>query len=320
LVEILVCRTELEKQVVFDLSSKGNAIRCARRLHHKDTRGEAMKEFKGKVAVITGAASGIGRALADRAVQEGMKAVLADVEAEALAKTEASLKASGATVLAVQTDVSQARDVAALAQKTLEVFGAVHLLCNNAGVGTEAAVWESTLEEWEWVIGVNLWGVIHGVRAFVPPMLAQDTECHIVNTASMAGLISGPGLGAYKVTKHAVVSLSETLYHELAERGAKVSVSVLCPGFVNTRITESARNRPGHLSPKAPVGAASGARWEAIRKLVPTGIPPVQVADAVFAAVRNDQFYILTHPEAKEAVRTRMEDILQERAPTPPQP
>ena len=279
-----------------------------------------MKEFKGKVAVITGAASGIGRALADRCVQEGMKAVLADVEVEALAKTEASLKASGATVLAVQTDVSQARDVAALAQKTLEVFGAVHLLCNNAGVGTEAAIWESTLEEWEWVMGVNLWGVIHGVRAFVPLMLAQDTECHIVNTASMAGLISGPGLGAYKVTKHAVVSLSETLYHELAERGARVRVSVLCPGIVNTRIMESARNRPGHLPPTAPLGPASGARWEALRQLVPAGMPPVQVADAVFAALRKDQFYILTHPEGKESVRTRMEDILQERSPTPPGP
>ena len=198
-----------------------------------------MNEFNGKVAVITGAASGIGRALADRCVHEGMKAVLADVEVDALAKTEASLKASGATVLAVQTDVSQARDVAALAEKTVEAFGAVHLLCNNAGVGTEAAVWESTLEEWEWVMGVNLWGVIHGVRTFVPVMLAQDTECHIVNTASMAGLISGPGLGAYKVTKHAVVSLSETLHHELGERGAKIRVSVLCPGIVNTRIMES---------------------------------------------------------------------------------
>lgn len=279
-----------------------------------------MKEFKGKVAVVTGAASGIGRALADRSVQEGMKVVLADVEVEALAKTEAGLKASGATVLAVPTDVSQARDVAALAQKTLAVFGAVHLLCNNAGVGPEAAIWESTLEEWEWVMGVNLWGVIHGVHAFVPLMLAQDTECHIVNTASMAGLISGPGLGAYKVTKHAVVSLSETLHHELAERGAKVRVSVLCPGIVNTRIMESARNRPGHLPPTAPLGPASGARLEALRQLVPAGMPPVQVADAVFAALREERFYILTHPEGKEAVRTRMEDILQERSPPLPGP
>ena len=279
-----------------------------------------MKDFKDKVAVITGAASGIGRALADRCVQEGMKAVLADVEAEPLATAEASLKASGATVLAVQTDVSQVRDVEALAQKTMEAFGAVHVLCNNAGVGTEAAVWESTLAEWEWIVGVNLWGVVHGVRVFVPLMLAQDAECHIVNTASMAGLISGPGLGAYKVTKHGVVTLSETLHHELAERGAKVKVSVLCPGIVNTRIMESARNRPGDLPPTGPRGPASEERWEALRRLVPAGMPAAQVADAVFEALRKDRFYILTHPEGKEAVRTRMEDILQERNPTPPGP
>ena len=279
-----------------------------------------MKDFKDKVAVITGAASGIGRALADRCVQEGMKAVLADVEAEPLATAEASLKASGATVLAVQTDVSQVRDVEALAQKTMEAFGAVHVLCNNAGVGTEAAVWESTLAEWEWVVGVNLWGVVHGVRVFVPLMLAQDAECHIVNTASMAGLIAGPGLGAYKVTKHGVVTLSETLHHELAERGAKVKVSVLCPGIVNTRIMESARNRPGDLPPTGPRGPASEERWEALRRLVPAGMPAAQVADAVFEALRKDRFYILTHPEGKEAVRTRMEDILQERNPTPPGP
>ncbi len=279
-----------------------------------------MREFKDKVAVITGAASGIGRAIADRCVQEGMKVVLADVQLEALTKAEASMKASGATVLAVQTDVSQASDVDALAQKTLEVFGAVHLLCNNAGVGTAAPIWESTIADWEWVIGVNLWGVIHGVRVFVPIMLEEDTECHIVNTASLAGLISSPGLGAYKVTKHAVVTLSETLYHELAERGSKVKVSVLCPGTVSTRIMESERNRPGHLVTMAPLDPAAGARWEALRKGVAAGMPAGQVADAVFDAIRSDQFYILTHPEGKEYVRTRMEDILQRRIPTPPEP
>jgi NAD(P)-dependent dehydrogenase (short-subunit alcohol dehydrogenase family) len=278
-----------------------------------------MKEFKDKVAVITGAASGIGRALADRCVQEGMKVVLADVEGEALTKTEASMKASGATVLAVQTDVSQARDVEALGQKAVEAFGAVHLLCNNAGVaGTPAPLWDSTVADWEWVMCVNLWGVIHGVRVFVPVMLAQDTECHVVNTASMAGLISCPGLGIYKVTKHGVVALSETLYHELAERGAKVKVSVLCPGLVNTRIMESARNRPGDLPTTEPLDAASGAGWEMLRQLVPAGMPPGQVADAVFEAVREDRFYILTHPEEKGYIRKRMEDILQERNPTNP--
>jgi NAD(P)-dependent dehydrogenase (short-subunit alcohol dehydrogenase family) len=279
-----------------------------------------MKEFKDKVAVITGAASGIGRALAERCVQEGMKVVLADVELETLTKAAASMKASGASVLAVRTDVSQAKDIETLAQKVLAAFGAVHLLCNNAGVALEAATWESTLAEWEWIMGVNLWGVIHGVRVFVPLMLAQDVECHVVNTASMAGLISGPGVGAYKVTKHGVVALSETLHHDLAERRAKVKVSVLCPGIVNTRILESARNRPEHIPPTGPLDPACEARWEALRQLVPAGMPPGQVADAVFEAVRKDQFYILTHPDGKEAVRTRMEDILQERNPTSPGP
>jgi len=276
-----------------------------------------MKEFKDKVAVITGAASGIGRALADRCAQEGMKVVLADVEPESLTKAEASMKAAGATVLAVRIDVSQAKDIEALARKTLDTFGAVHLLCNNAGVATDTPIWESPLAEWEWVMGVNLWSVIHGVRVFVPLMLAQDTECHIVNTASLAGLISGPGIGVYKVTKHAVVTLSETLHHDLAERGAKVKVSVLCPGIVNTRLLDSDRNRPSHLSTEAS-GPTSGKRWENIRRLMQTGTPPAQVADAVFAAVAKDQFYILTHPEGKEAVRTRMEDILQERNPNFP--
>ncbi len=279
-----------------------------------------MKEFKDKVAVITGAASGLGRAMAERCAQEGMKVVLADVEVEPLAKTESSMKASGATVLAVKTDVSRATDVEDLAQKTLEAFGAVHLLCNNAGVGTGAAVWESTVAEWEWVIGVNLWGVIHGVRVFVPIMLKQDTECHIVNTASMAGLISGPGLGAYKVTKHAVVTLSETLYHELAERGARVNVSVLCPGVVSTRIMESERNRPGHFPATEPLDPASAARQEALRQRVVAGMPPGHVADVVFEAIRKDQFYILTHPEWQGSIRTRMEDILQGRNPTGPGP
>jgi NAD(P)-dependent dehydrogenase (short-subunit alcohol dehydrogenase family) len=276
-----------------------------------------MKEFKDKVAVITGAASGIGRALAKRCVLEGMKAVLADVEVESLTKTEASMKAAGATVLAVRTDVSQARDIEALAQKSLDAFGAVHLLCNNAGVWTGASIWESTIADWEWVLGVNLWGVIHGVRVFVPIMLAQDTECHIVNTASIAGLISGPGLGPYKVAKHGVVTLSETLHHELVGRGAKVKVSVLCPGAVNTRIMEAARNRPGQLSTE-PLQPADGTGLEMLRQAVQAGMPPVQVADAVFKALTEDQFYILTHPEEKEYVRTRMEDILQQRRPTNP--
>jgi NAD(P)-dependent dehydrogenase (short-subunit alcohol dehydrogenase family) len=280
-----------------------------------------MQEFKYKVAVITGAASGLGRAMAERCVQEGMKVVLADVELEPLAETEASMKASGATVLAVRTDVSQPSDVEALAQKTLEAFGAVHLLFNNAGVATgPCAVWESTIADWEWIIGVNLWGVIHGVRIFVPIMLDQDADCHIVNTASVAGLISGPELGAYKVTKHAVVTLSETLYHELAQLGARIKVSVLCPGVVSTRIMESARNRPGHSPTTEPRDPASAARWEAFRRRVAAGMPPGHVADLVFDAIGTDRFYILTHPELQASVRSRMEDILEGRSPTPPGP
>src|SRR5215213_2544837 len=206
-----------------------------------------MKEFSGKVAVITGAASGIGRGLAEACAREGMKVVLADVDEAALAQAERELKDAGAEVLAVRTDVSKADDVEALARRALDAFGAVHLLFNNAGVGAGTTVWESTLADWEWVLGVNLWGVIHGVRTFVPLMLEQADECHIVNTASMAGLVSGPALGVYKVTKHGVVALSETLCCELAIMRSKIGVSVLCPGGVNTRIMDSERVRPAGL-------------------------------------------------------------------------
>ena len=281
-----------------------------------------MKEFKDKVAVITGAASGIGRGIAERCAQEGMKIVLADIEKEALSKTEEEMKAKGATVLAVPTDVSKARDVEALAQKTLETFEAVHLLCNNAGIESpQTSIFNNTLADWEWVIGVNLWGVIHGIRTFVPIMLEQNTECHIVNTSSAAGLISGPGLGVYKVTKHGVVSLSETLYHELTQQGAKIGVSVLCPSFVRTRIFESERNRPLALR-NPPIERTPTpeelAFIQRFRELAQNGIPPEQVADQVFKAIRQNTFYILTHPESKESIQLRMENILQERNPTPP--
>ncbi len=278
-----------------------------------------MKEFQGKVAVITGAASGIGRALAEKSAQEGMKVVLADIEEQALMRISQELEAAGASVLAVQTDVSKAGDVEALAQKAFDIYGAVHLLFNNAGVGAGTIIWESTLADWEWTMGVNLWGVIYGIRAFVPRMLEQDTEGHIVNTASVAGLTSGPDLGIYKVTKQGVVTLSETLYHELALRGAKVKASVLCPGFVNTQIMDSFRNRPSRLQ-NDPAEEKMGPEGEALlqfmRQAMEAGMPPHQVADIVFQAIRDEKFYILTHPELKEAIRVRMEDILQERHPT----
>ncbi|HYY98383.1 MAG TPA: SDR family NAD(P)-dependent oxidoreductase [Pyrinomonadaceae bacterium] len=277
-----------------------------------------MKEFRGKVAVVTGAASGIGRGLAERCAQERMRVVLADVDEAALAQAARELKDSGADVLAVRTDVSRADDVDALARRTLDAFGAAHLLFNNAGVGAGTTVWESTLEDWRWVLGVNLWGVIHGVRAFVPVMLEQADECHIVNTASMAGLVSGPALGVYKVTKHGVVSLSETLCCELAVIGSKIGVSVLCPAGVNTRVMDSERNRPAELQNAPAEGSAHpvvAQAEEMLRRLVAAGMPPSEVAGAVFGAIRDGRFYILTHADWKPLVQKRMDDILQDRNP-----
>jgi len=278
-----------------------------------------MKEFQGKVAVVTGAASGIGRALAERCAQEGMRVVLAGINEQTLMQASQELRDEGASVLAVQTDVSKAGDVEALAQKAFDTYGAVHLLFNNAGVGAGTIIWESTLADWEWTMDVNLWGVIHGIRAFVPRMIAQDTEGHIVNTASIAGLTSGPGLGIYKVTKYGVVTLSETLYHELALRGAKIKTSVLCPGFVKTRIMDGARNRPARLQndpAEVKMGPESVALIQFMLQAVEAGMSPEQVADIAFQAIRDETFYILTHPETKEAIRVRMEDMLQERNPT----
>jgi NAD(P)-dependent dehydrogenase (short-subunit alcohol dehydrogenase family) len=282
-----------------------------------------MKDFRGKVAVITGAASGIGRAIADQCAAQGMQLALADVEEHALLRTAQELQEAGATTLAVPTDVSRFAEVEALAEQTCERFGAVHLLCNNAGVGAGSSVWESAIADWEWVLGVNLWGVIHGVKAFVPRMIAQDTECHVVNTASMAGLIAGPGLGVYNVSKHGVVALSETLYHELAARQSKVKVSVLCPGYVKTRIMESERNRPDHLAlpeEAEPVSQSleSDALRQARQQAVEAGIAPELVAEAVFAALSEDRFYILTHPDYMPLVKLRMNDILAGRNPTDP--
>jgi NAD(P)-dependent dehydrogenase (short-subunit alcohol dehydrogenase family) len=277
-----------------------------------------VTEVSGKVAVVTGAASGIGRGMAERFAAEGMKVVLADVEERSLAAAGAALAARGATVRTVPTDVSRAESVEALAAATLTAFGAVHVLCNNAGVAIAGPVWEMTVADWEWVLGVNLWGVIHGVRVFVPIMLRQDTDCHVVNTASMAGLVSGPMMSVYNVTKHGVVTLSETLQHDLAMRGARVRVSVLCPGWVNTRIHESDRNRPATLGgadarPQTPEAAAM---QQTIGQLLATGLSPEHVAGLVFDAIRDQRFYVLPHPQWKGFIRTRMEDILEERTPT----
>jgi len=273
-----------------------------------------MREFRDKVAVVTGAASGIGQALAQRFAREGMKVVLADVEAAALEKAARGIDASGMRALAVRTDVSKAADVERLAQAALDKFGAVHVVCNNAGVVTSGPTWMQTVADWEWLLGVNLWGVIHGVRVFTPILLAQG-EGHIVNTASLAGMISGPGAAPYNVSKFGVVALSETLHHELTMLGSPVRVSVLCPGFVNTNIADAARNRPVALADTAPQLPGSEEMAQMGRRLLANGSPPSMVADVVFEAVRSERFYIFPHPEWKRHIRARMEDILEERIP-----
>ena len=279
-----------------------------------------MKHFKGKVAVITGGASGLGRAMAERFALEGMKLVLADVEPAALAGAESEMKAKGATVIGVRTDVSKAADVEALAKRTLSEYGAVHLVANNAGVSPLGNAWENSIADWEWALGVNLWGVIHGVRVFTPLLLAQGGEAHIVNTASVAGLISPPGSAMYNVTKHAVVTLTETLYHDLALKQASIGCSVLCPAYVPTGISESERNRPALLqNPAREKTAEELAREASLRKAVSSGrLTAVDVAEKVFEAVRDNRFYILTHARIKPSIQWRMEDILQERNPTSP--
>lgn len=279
-----------------------------------------MKEFKNKVAVVTGAASGIGRALAARAAKEGMKVVMADVAKSALNEAAEEIKTSDSTVLAVPTDVSRAEDVEALAKEAVKAFGAVHLLFNNAGVGVGTTVWESAVSDWQWVMGVNLWGVIHGVRAFVPIMLKQKTECHIVNTASIAGIVPQAGMGIYSVTKHGVVALSEVLYQELAQRGAKVKVSVVCPSLVRTHIINSVRNRPVEYQYDTVVKNLRPPEEDAVWAEIEsdgefTVITPEEAADCVFKGIRNDQLYILTHPESKEWIRSHMENIINERNP-----
>ncbi len=277
-----------------------------------------MKDLKDKVAVVTGGASGIGRAIAERFAAKGMKLVLADIEEGALAAAQKEMEAQGATIVAVPTDVSKPANVEALAQKTVDTFGAVHVLCNNAGVGPPGGpLWERSVADWQWVLGVNLWGVIHGVRVFVPIMRAQDTEGHIVNTASLAGLVSVPWMGVYNVTKHAIVTLSETLHHELTLSGTKLKVSVLCPAWVNTALADSDRNRPAELTDAAQTKSPQSEMVEmALREFLATGLPPAQVADAVLEAIRDEKFYILTHPEGNEVIKARMQDILEGRTPT----
>lgn len=277
-----------------------------------------MKDFKNKVAIITGAGSGIGRALAEHCSKEGMHIVLSDIDKVALKEVEKSIKDLGSPVISVPVDVSKAQEIDKLARKSIDAYGAVHLLFNNAGVIVEGRIWEYTIKDWEWVIGVNLWGVINGIRVFVPLMLEQNEECHIINTASMSGLYSDSGLGIYKVTKHGVVSLSETLYHELKRINAKLHVSVICPGFVDTNLGDSDRHRGEEFQNQEGIRPEVKQKMDFLLENAKQGLSADAIASKTFEAIREDIFYILTHPELKFATKNRMDDILLGRNPTNP--
>ena len=282
-----------------------------------------IDNFAGKTAVLTGAGSGFGLECARIGARLGMNLVLVDVQQDALDAAAAEMRAAGSQVLACRADVSNAAQMEQLGADVLARFGAPHLVFNNAGVGSGGLIWENSVQDWEWVLGVNLMGVVHGVRVFTPMMLdaARNDPAwrgHIVNTASMAGLLTPPNMGVYNVSKHAVVSLSETLYQDLSLVSDQVGASVLCPYFVPTGINDSHRNRPGALAADKPtrsqlIGQAM------ISKAVSSGkVTAAEVAQKVFDAVAAGQFYIFSHPQALGAVRTRMEDIVQVRNPTDP--
>jgi NAD(P)-dependent dehydrogenase (short-subunit alcohol dehydrogenase family) len=268
-----------------------------------------VRNLEGRVAVVTGGASGIGFALAQRFASEGMRIVLGDVEEPALKDAVDELNDGGADVIGVPTDVTDPEQVEALALAAERQFGAIHIACNNAGVGAGGLSWEAPLSTWEWVIGVNLWGVIHGIRAFVPRIIEQDAG-HVVNTASVAGLVAAPFMGPYNASKHAVVALSETLHHELALMAPHVKVSVLCPAWVNTRIGESERNRPSHLAVER--SDEESVMQSALAGFLANGLDPSAVADRVCDAVHEDRFWVLTHDTEDNwmtAVRNRASSV-----------
>jgi NAD(P)-dependent dehydrogenase (short-subunit alcohol dehydrogenase family) len=273
-----------------------------------------MRELKGRTAVVTGAGSGIGRELALACAREGMGVMLADIDDAGMRDTGAAIEALGVRVESIRCDVSNPLEVEALAERAWERFGAVHLLFNNAGVAVAGPAWTATLEDWKWTLGINLMGVVHGVRSFVPRMLAQGGECHVVNTASVAGLVDIPGSAVYCVSKHGVVALSECLYHDLRVAKADIGVSVLCPAYVNTGIGDSARNRPSELAATNPLAAPYE---EAVRHALLHGkISAADVARATLDGVKAGRFYILTHEKIKGAIEARMRDILEDRTPT----
>ncbi len=271
-----------------------------------------MQELGGRVAVVTGAASGIGRGMARAFAAEGMRVVASDLEAGALAVVAEELRASGAEVLEVVTDVADAQAVEGLAAESYARFGAAHVLCNNAGVlNDNRPTWESSLDEWSWVMGVNFMGVVHGVRSFVPRMLEGGEPGHIVNTASMAGLMAGTTNAIYYASKHGVVSLSECIQNELNALGAPIGVSVLCPGPVRTEIVDSDRNRPN----APPVDEPSREYRRRFRRFLDTGVEPDDVGRLVADSIRDERFYVLTHPSWDSLIKARFEAMLDGTAP-----
>ena len=275
-----------------------------------------MKNLRGKVAVITGAASGIGEAMAHRFAATGMHLTLVDIESGPLDAVAESLRSAGTRVLSVVVDVSDGDEMDGLGEAVLSEYGAVHLVCNNAGVAAAGPMWELTEADWAFTFGANLWGVIHGVRVFGKRLVEQD-EGHFVNTASMAGLVAPPGMGAYNVTKYGVVALSETLYADLRVAQSNVGVSVLCPGFVQTRIWDSERNRPAHLrNPTDPGNAAEKeTAHKALRSVIENSMPTETIADRVHDAVIGKQLYIITHEATKPALENRLRTILNDQNP-----
>lgn len=283
-----------------------------------------MQLKEGQVVVVTGAGSGLGRAFALYAAGLGLRLALADVQEDALTATRQEVEARGAVAIAVRTDVSKASQVEAFAQATMAAFGAVHLVLNNAGVAAGGLLWEHSLNDWEWILGVNLWGVIHGIRTFTPLMLAQAERAsayrgHIVNTSSMAGLVSPPLFGAYSASKHAVVALTETLYQDLALVTDQIGCSVLCPYFIPTGIREAERNRPAELGNASPPTRSQTVMQAFTQEaLAASSMTAERMAELTFEAVSEGRFYIYSHPHALRGVKLRMEDILAMRNPSDP--
>ena len=284
-----------------------------------------MKTFTGRCAVITGAGSGFGLEFARKAASLGMKLVMADVQADALEAAVAEMRGQGVEVMPYRLDVSKGEQVEAMGREVFAAWGAPHLVFNNAGVGAGGLIWEHTAKDWDWVVGVNLMGVAHGVRVFTPMMLEaaeQDPayEGHIINTASMAGLLNAPNMGVYNVTKHAVVSLSETLYQDLALVTDQVTASVLCPYFVPTGIHQSHRNRPAEMreSGQRPTKSQLIAQAMSDKAVTSGKVSAQEVIGFVFDAVAERRFYIYSHPQALGGVQTRLEDIMGPRNPTDP--